>query len=101
MGFKKEKKEVLKRLLSGNYLHEARSNISEKNLLQTGKVSAETAAKIISKARGEIIQQAPIILLMILKCTFCKRLYVRTSPGISSGTILSQIWFLSVCMIEE
>lgn len=59
MGFKKEKEEVLKRLLSGNYLHEARSNISEKNLLQTGKISAETAAEIISKARGGDYSTSP------------------------------------------
>ncbi|PHR29325.1 MAG: hypothetical protein COA36_03755 [Desulfotalea sp.] len=59
MGFKKEKYEVLKRLLLGNYLHEARSSISEKNLLQTGKVSAETVAKIINKARGGDYSTSP------------------------------------------
>lgn len=59
MGFKKEKKEVLKRLLSGDYLHEVRNNINEKNFLQTGKVSAEMLAKIISKARGGDYSTSP------------------------------------------
>lgn len=59
MGFKKEKEEVLKRLRLGDFLHETRKNIDEKNLLQTGKVSTETAARIISKARGGDYSTSP------------------------------------------
>lgn len=40
MGFNDAKKQLIVCLQSGNVLHEARGNISTKNLLATGQLSA-------------------------------------------------------------
>lgn len=97
MGFKKEKKEVLKRLLSGNYLHATRSNISEKNLLQTGKVSAETAAKIINKARGGDYSTSPHYLVYDIEVHILQKIrYENKSWYIKWYYLEPDLFFISM-----
>ncbi|GKW42667.1 hypothetical protein PEC301879_25250 [Pectobacterium carotovorum subsp. carotovorum] len=47
MGFKDAKKQLIVCLQSGNVLHEARGNISTKNLLATGQISITELIDII------------------------------------------------------
>ncbi|MBS7349065.1 MAG: hypothetical protein KIG95_02695 [Comamonas sp.] len=47
MGFKDAKSRVIKALENGDYSHEVRLNIDEKNKLQTGEVSADFVINII------------------------------------------------------
>lgn len=59
MGFKNEKKEILKRLDSGDYQHETRAEIDKKNYLQTGQITLENVMKIINKASGVNYSTSP------------------------------------------
>ena len=52
LGFKSVQGQVVEALLSGCFLHEARSQIDVKNLLAMGEVSVEDVVKIIKRAKG-------------------------------------------------
>ncbi len=52
MGFKQAKEKVLQALASGAYQHEVRRNISEKNKLQTGEVTASFVASLVQRCTG-------------------------------------------------
>jgi len=52
MGFKEVKAKVISDLTSGDYAHEGRADIDDKNLLQTGKVSAKEVADMLKKSSG-------------------------------------------------
>ncbi|CAD2245804.1 hypothetical protein [Xanthomonas arboricola] len=59
MGFKDVKEKVIKDLVDGNYAHEARNNIDEKNLLLVGKISAAEVVEIIKKCGGNNYKSFP------------------------------------------
>lgn len=52
MAFAKVKKKVIAGLLSGDYAHEGRADIDDKNLLQTGKVSLQEIVEVLKKSSG-------------------------------------------------
>jgi hypothetical protein len=52
LGFKEAKQQVIRDLHAGNFVHEVRRNISSKNLLLTGGISASDLATILKRARG-------------------------------------------------
>jgi hypothetical protein len=52
VGFKEIKAKVISGLTSGDYAHEGRADIDDKNLLQTGKVSAKEVADMLKKSSG-------------------------------------------------
>lgn len=59
MGFKDVKRKALNALATGNYQHEVRNNISEKNKLQTGEVDAEFVAALIKRSSGDDYSCSP------------------------------------------
>lgn len=59
MGFKDAKSRVIKALENGDYSHEVRLNIDEKNKLQTGEVSADFVINIIKKCTGIDYETSP------------------------------------------
>lgn len=52
MGFSAAKRKVITALQSGDYSHEGRADIDQKNLLQTGKISAQELADVLRKSSG-------------------------------------------------
>ena len=59
MGFREVKSKVVADLLAGNYQHEVRNGIDDKNLLATGEVSREWVAELLKSARGHEYQSSP------------------------------------------
>ncbi|GKW38239.1 MULTISPECIES: hypothetical protein [Pectobacterium] len=59
MGFKDAKKQLIVCLQSGNVLHEARGNISTKNLLATGQISITELIDIIYQSSGSSYSSSP------------------------------------------
>lgn len=60
MGFSSVKRQALKALLEGSFLHEVRRGaIDEKNLLATGEVTAEWVARVIARSTGANHQVSP------------------------------------------
>lgn len=52
MGFKEVKAKAIADLLSGDYAHEGRGDIDEKNLLQSGQIGAEDVVALLKMSRG-------------------------------------------------
>lgn len=52
MGFKDAKKALITALQTGNFQHQSRVNISTKNLLSTGAVTAADVLSIIGRCKG-------------------------------------------------
>jgi len=59
MGFKQAKFAVLMALEKGDFLHEARNNINEKNWLKTGQVSVSEVVEIIKICNGNHHTESP------------------------------------------
>ncbi|MBA5238052.1 MULTISPECIES: hypothetical protein [Pectobacterium] len=59
MGFKDAKKQLIVCLQSGTVLHEARGNISTKNLLATGQTSITELIDIIYQSSGTSYSSSP------------------------------------------
>lgn len=59
MNFKDVKKKVIEDLLDGNFSHEARNQIDEKNLLQVGQIDAVGVVEILKRCRGQNHRQSP------------------------------------------
>lgn len=59
MGFKNAKSKVIRDLLAGDYAHEARGSIDEKNLLQSGKLSPNEVAAVLKMSRGQDYSSSP------------------------------------------
>ncbi|MCG8609430.1 MAG: hypothetical protein MI864_02745 [Pseudomonadales bacterium] len=57
--FNEVKKQVLECLYEGCVLHESRSDIDIKNLLEVGVVSVEEVAEIIRRSRGNEYESSP------------------------------------------
>lgn len=51
-GFKAVKKAVIAALQEGNYQHEARDDIDQKNLLATGAITADAVVTLLKKSNG-------------------------------------------------
>ena len=51
-GFKAVKKAVIAALQGGNYQHEARNDIDQKNLLATGAITAGEVITVLKKSNG-------------------------------------------------
>ena len=52
MGFTSAKRAILAALATGNFQHEVREVLSEKNLLAVGDISVEEVITILKRARG-------------------------------------------------
>lgn len=77
--FAQVKRRVVAFLLSGDFSHEGRADIEDKNLLQVGKVSAAEVAEVLRKSGGanhhsSPHHQAPSILVHVI---FCRSWYVK------------------------
>lgn len=59
VGFNEAKQQVIRDLQAGNFVHEVRRNISSKNLLLTGGISASDLAAILKRARGQDHRSSP------------------------------------------
>ena len=59
VGFKEARQQVIRDLQAGNFVHEVRRNISSKNLLLTGSISASDLAAILKRARGQDHRSSP------------------------------------------
>lgn len=59
MGFKMARSKVIQSLETGSYQHEARTCVSVKNLLATGKVSAEDVIELLARCRGQHHKTSP------------------------------------------
>ena len=59
MGFKDARSKVIAALKNGDYSHETRLNVSEKNKLQTGEVSANFVVDLIKKCTGNDHECSP------------------------------------------
>ncbi|WP_407470070.1 hypothetical protein [Xanthomonas campestris] len=73
MGFKAVKQKVVAGLLSGDYAHDGRADIDDKNLLKTGKVSPQEVAKVLKKSSGKnhsssLHHQDSSIEVHVIKC---------------------------------
>lgn len=77
--FAEVRRRVVASLLSGDYSHEGRADIDDKNLLQVGKVSAAEVADVLKKSGGDNHQasrhhqDAEIIVHVIV----CRNWYVK------------------------
>ncbi|EPJ84602.1 hypothetical protein [Pseudomonas sp. CFII68] len=52
MGFKAAKSALIKALKNGDFQHEARGNITVKNLLATGQVTPQEVISIVERCNG-------------------------------------------------
>ena len=59
MGFSEAKRAVVAALREGNFEHEARGALAEKNLLAVGDVDASDVAKLVLKTRSEDYRESP------------------------------------------
>ena len=59
MGWSATKVKILKALTEGTYLHEARSQIDDKNLLAIGDVTVEEVRRVIETCNGTHHQESP------------------------------------------
>jgi len=59
MGFSSAKRALLAALEAGNFQHEAREVLSEKNLLAVGDVSVDEVIGIVRRARGTDYSASP------------------------------------------
>ena len=59
MGFKAAKKSVVTALREGNFLHEARDAVSEKNLLAVGEIEPEDVAKLVLRTAAADYSESP------------------------------------------
>lgn len=59
VSYSSAKKKVLAALKNGNYLHEARNQIDEKNKLQCGDITPEFVVDLILKSRGHQHSSSP------------------------------------------
>ncbi|MCA6952631.1 hypothetical protein [Pectobacterium polaris] len=99
MGFKDAKKQLIVCLQSGNVLHEARGNISTKNLLVTGQISIIELIDIIYQSAGHPTPLHPIILQRILMF-ISSVAAIGEYRGISNGILPSRIVSLLASTIE-
>lgn len=59
MGFREARAALIRSLLAGDYQHEAREALSEKNLLAVGDVTAGEVVVVLRRARGHQYSCAP------------------------------------------
>lgn len=59
MGFNDARKALIKALEAGDYQHELRDTLSEKNLLAVGEVSEADVIRMLRRARGDQHSSAP------------------------------------------
>lgn len=59
MGFNDAKAMVIACLNSGNFVHEARTDIDVKNLLETGVVTAQEVSSVIRRSSGNQHKTSP------------------------------------------
>ena len=59
MGFKAAKKAVVTALREGNFLHEARDALNEKNLLAVGDIEPEDVAKLVLRTAAKDYSETP------------------------------------------
>ena len=59
MGFKDVRRRAIEALKSGDFEHEARNAIDEKNLFFTGEVSADYVIELLNRCRGTQHSSAP------------------------------------------
>ena len=59
MAFRAAKKQVLDALTNGSFLHEARNEIDEKNLLSTGAITPAELIDIIKRCNGTHHSESP------------------------------------------
>jgi len=59
MSFRQARSRIIRALRLGEYEHEAREALAEKNLLAVGDVTAEFVISLLAKARGFDYREAP------------------------------------------
>lgn len=59
MGFKEVKHKVISDLLAGDFQHEGRNDINEKNLLATGRATPQEIAGLLKASRGPECTSSP------------------------------------------
>ncbi|MCY3808067.1 MAG: hypothetical protein OXG58_01290 [Gemmatimonadetes bacterium] len=59
MGFSEAKRAVVAALREGNFEHEAREALAEKNLLAVGDVDGSDVAELVLKTRSEDYRESP------------------------------------------
>ena len=59
MGFKDARKKAIEALKKGEFHHESRGNIDDKNLLLTGKVSVDDVIGLLRRCRGDQHSSSP------------------------------------------
>jgi hypothetical protein len=52
VNFKDAKRRAIEALRSGDFQHEARNDIDDKNLLVTGRITAEQVVTLLNRCRG-------------------------------------------------
>ena len=59
MGFKDARRRAIEALRAGDIQHEARGDIDDKNLLETGEVSADEVVRLLNRCRGTQHSSSP------------------------------------------
>ena len=59
MGFKEAKRRLIEALQNVAYQHDTRKNAYAKNMLQTGRISAERLCEIVKRCQGQDHQTSP------------------------------------------
>ena len=59
MGFKEAKRRLIHALQNVAYQHDTRKNAYAKNLLQTGRISAERLCEIVKRCQGQDHRTSP------------------------------------------
>lgn len=89
MGSKDAKKAVVTALREGNFLHEAREALSEKNLLAVGDIAAEDVARLVLRTSAadyaESLHHADRSIVVHL----------------FRPTVISKRWYIKVYFLDE
>lgn len=59
VGFKEAKRRLIDALREGTFLHEARSQVETKNLLQMGQVTPDDIVEIVKRCSGQHHERSP------------------------------------------
>ena len=59
MGLREAKAAVVKALKTGDFVHEGRETLGEKNLLAVGDIEAEEVARLVMRTPGTRYRQSP------------------------------------------
>lgn len=84
VGFKEAQRRLIDALQQGTFLHEARSQVETKNLLQMGQITPDELVEIARRCRGQHHQRSPH----------------HTVPGVDVHVLRRDGWYVKFYFVD-